>query len=86
MKCKPVKDIAGEYGFVEQTLHRWKKRYGGIFKTEEGEAVTQADIKAMQKQPYSPKRRNNMHGFAFEAKYLLQRFKAKTYQDTSQQR
>ena len=59
-------------------------------KPKEGETIPQADVKAMQKriaalemeneilkklQPYSPKRRNNVHGFAFELKYLLQSFK-----------
>ena len=53
--------------------------------------ITQAVVTAMQKriaalkmeneilkklQPYSPKRRNNVLGFAFESKSLLQRFKA----------
>ena len=31
-------------------------------------------------QPYSPKRRNNVHGFAFEQKYLLQSFKTQNTQ------
>ena len=44
-----VKVRSGEYGLVEQTIHRQKKRYGAISKTEEGETITQADIKAMQK-------------------------------------
>ncbi len=46
---KSVKELAGEYGLIEQTIHRWKKHYGVISKTEEGETVTQADVKAMQR-------------------------------------
>ena len=46
---KSVKELAGEYGLIEQTIHRWKKRHGVISKTEARETVTQADVKAMQR-------------------------------------
>ena len=42
-------DLVREYGLVEQTIYRWKQRYWTISKTEDGEAVTQADVKAMQR-------------------------------------
>jgi len=46
---KTVIDLAREYGLVEQTIYKWKQRYGTVSKTEEGETVTQADVKAMQR-------------------------------------
>ena len=45
----PVKNLAGEYGLVKQTIHRWKKRYSIIFKPEEGDTIPQAVVTAMQK-------------------------------------
>ena len=73
-------------------MHRWKKRDGIIFKPEEGESITQAVVTAMQRritalemeceilkkpQPYSPKRRNNVLGFAFESKSYYKASKRK---------
>ena len=54
---KSVKELAGEYGLIEQTIHSWKKRYGIIFKPEEGETVTPADVKAMQRRIAELKRK-----------------------------
>lgn len=46
---KSVIELAREYGLVEQTIYKWKKSYGTVSKTENGEPVTQADVKAMQR-------------------------------------
>lgn len=46
---KIVKELSGEYGLAKQTVYKWQKHYGAISKTEEGEAVTQADVKAMKR-------------------------------------
>lgn len=46
---KSVIDLAREYGLVEQTIYKWIHRYEPFAKNEQGEAVTQADVKAMQR-------------------------------------
>lgn len=46
---KSVIDLAREYGLVEQTIYKWIHRYEPFEKNEQGEAVTQADVKAMQR-------------------------------------
>ena len=46
---KSVINLAREYGLVEQTVYRWIHRYEPFAKNEQGEAVTQADVKAMQR-------------------------------------
>lgn len=30
----PAKDVCRKYGFTEQTLYRWKSKYGGMTKSE----------------------------------------------------
>ena len=40
---------AREYGLVEQTIYKWIHRYEPFAKNEQGETVTQADVKAMQR-------------------------------------
>ena len=42
---KSVIDLAREYGLVEQTIYKWIHRYEPFAKNEQGEAVTQADVK-----------------------------------------
>ena len=32
---KPVKELAGEYALVEQTIYKWKKLYAAIIKVDE---------------------------------------------------
>ena len=44
-----VIELAREYGLIEQTIYKWIHRYESITKNEQGEKVTQADVKAMQK-------------------------------------
>ena len=46
---KSVIDLAREYGLVEQTIYKWIHRYEPFAKNEQGEAVTQSDVKAMQR-------------------------------------
>lgn len=46
---KSVIDLAREYGLVEQTIYKWIHRYEPFTKNEQGEVVTQADVKAMQR-------------------------------------
>ena len=46
---RTVIDLAREYGLVEQTIYRWIHQYEPFAKNEQGETVTQADVKAMQK-------------------------------------
>ena len=46
---KSVIDLAREYGLVEQTIYKWIHRYEPFTKNEQGETVTQADVKAMQR-------------------------------------
>jgi len=46
---KTVINLASEYGLVEQTIYKWIHRYEPFAKNEEGETVTRADVKAMQK-------------------------------------
>lgn len=46
---KSVIDLAREYGLVEQTIYKWIHRYEPFAKNEQGEVVTQADVKAMQR-------------------------------------
>ena len=46
---RTVIDLAREYGLIEQTIYKWIHRYEPFAKNEQGEAVTQADVKAMQK-------------------------------------
>lgn len=46
---KSVIDLAREYGLVEQTIYKWIHRYEPFAKNEQGDAVTQADVKAMQR-------------------------------------
>lgn len=46
---KSVIDLAREYGLVEQTIYKWIHRYEPFAKNEQGEAVTQADVKAIQR-------------------------------------
>ena len=45
---KSVIDLAREYGLIEQTIYKWIHRYESFAKNEQGETVTQADVKAMQ--------------------------------------
>lgn len=44
-----VIQLASEYGLVEQTVYRWIHRYGTICKNEEGQNISEMDIRAMQK-------------------------------------
>ena len=46
---KSVIDLAREYGLVEQTIYKLIHRYEPFAKNEQGETVTQADVKAMQR-------------------------------------
>ena len=46
---KSVIDLAREYGLVEQTIYKWIHRYEPFAKNEQGETVTQADVKKMQR-------------------------------------
>jgi len=46
---RTVIDLAREYGLVEQTIYKWIHRYEPFAKNEQGETVTQADVKAMQR-------------------------------------
>ncbi|WP_318677713.1 hypothetical protein [Treponema sp.] len=54
---------------VKQTSYKWIHRYEPFAKNEQGEAVTQADVKAMQRR-------------IAESKYVLQGFKTKTNKNT----
>lgn len=44
-----VYQLVGEYGLVEQTVYRWIHRYGTICKNEEGENISEMDMRAMRK-------------------------------------
>ena len=46
---RTVIDLVREYGLVEQTIYKWIHRYEPFAKNEQGETVTQADVKAMQR-------------------------------------
>lgn len=46
---KSVIDLARKYGLVEQTIYKWIHRHEPFAKNEQGKAVTQADVKAMQR-------------------------------------
>lgn len=46
---RTVIDLAREYGLVEQTIYKWIHRYEPFAKNEQGETVTLADVKAMQR-------------------------------------
>ncbi len=46
---RSVIELAREYGLVEQTIYKWINRYEPFAKNEQGETVTQADVKAMQR-------------------------------------
>lgn len=46
---RTVTDLAREYGLVEQTIYKWIHRYEPFAKDEQGEAVSQADVKTMQR-------------------------------------
>lgn len=46
---KSVSEISREYGIRDNILYRWKKTYGVIGKTPEGEVVTVAEHRKLQK-------------------------------------
>ena len=46
---RTVIELVREYGLVEQTIYKWIHRYEPFAKNEQGETVTQADVKAMQR-------------------------------------
>jgi transposase len=46
---KAVSILAREYGLIEQTIYKWIHRYEPIAKNSEGEVVTHADVKVMQR-------------------------------------
>lgn len=46
---RSVIELVREYGLVEQTIYKWINRYEPFAKNEQGETVTQADVKAMQR-------------------------------------
>ena len=46
---RSVIELAREYGLVEQTIYKWINRYEPFAKNAQGETVTQADVKAMQR-------------------------------------
>lgn len=46
---KPVAQLAEEYGLVEQTIYKWKKRYAPSIEIEENQSVSLKDYKELQK-------------------------------------
>jgi len=46
---KTVIELASEYGLVGKTIYRWIRQYEPFAKNEEGETVSRADLKVMQK-------------------------------------
>ena len=45
----PVKQLADEYGLVEQTIYKWMKEYLPSIATENGDSISMKEYKALQK-------------------------------------
>ena len=46
---KPVKELADEYGLVEQTIYKWKKLYAATIKVDENKTISLKEYNALQK-------------------------------------
>ena len=46
---KPVKELADEYGLVEQTIYKWKKLYAATIKVDENKIISLKEYNALQK-------------------------------------
>lgn len=45
----PVRQLADEYGLIEQTIYKWIKLYSPVAETGDGETVSMKEYKALQK-------------------------------------
>ena len=46
---KPVKELADEYGLVEQTIYKWKKLYAATINVDENKIISLKEYNALQK-------------------------------------
>ncbi|KHM51597.1 transposase [Anaerovibrio lipolyticus DSM 3074] len=46
---KPVKELADEYGLVEQTIYKWKKLYAATIKVDENKTISLKEYNDLQK-------------------------------------
>ena len=46
---KPVKELADEYGLVEQTIYKWKKLYATTIKVDENQTISLKEYQDLQK-------------------------------------
>ena len=81
---KPVKELADEYGLVEQTIYKWKKLYAATIKVDENKTISLKEYNALQKkmrelemeneilkklQPYNIRQKTITEIVAFITKY-----------------